>query len=740
MNGQIEQALRRTFADPGIAAETFGALSRDASAVAQPSGTRLLSGTARNDTMLLTRGTVVLFACDKQTGHRVGMALFGPGTVLAAPDIADDISELSVVALGNVEMVRAPSKSVDSAALNDARFAAALREKEAERLEAILRFASDTAFLSSEARLAARLVDLATFRARYERIHVHLGKLVQGDLADLVGVTRRRVSTILTTWFRSGVVFQDAHQHLYLLDVATLAEAARAPTGRTQCPSWLFSIDRLLDAGITGEAGQLALEAYERDPKVLLYLHRAALALARSGDRHGAEELLERSSKADTFDECLSLKGRLAKDAADDAPEEERQALYRRAAEHYAAAYDVTPSAYAALNASACFRLEGNAELSMSWAERTLETMGGGTDYWTEACRAEALLLKGDPRAAEAFLELRAHPGAKPALITSTRKQLIRLGTVLKSAEVIAAERFPKPKEAFFAGAIFEPDAACEEKIAQWTDEILTQEAVDGVVGALAAGSDIVMAEAAVRRGCTFTAILPTSPDRFIKSSIAPFGKSWVERARLMLERAVHVHVVAPLELGAELTDYGFLGQVSQGQAVWRAADLEADLVGLFAKREDAAAPSITGAMIACWEQRVRREAHVLTLEAISGRGASGDASQAEFYLFKPSADDQQPTMLGKFGSCREALEAARDAAKTSASLLLDAGPSEEAGLLASLRPELPDGKVMASPTFAALSWLENVAARELYRSAGVVPSKARTAPCALFEVAGSRS
>jgi hypothetical protein len=98
--------------------------------------------------------------------------------------------------------------------------------------------------------------------------------------------------------------------------------------------------------------------------------------------------------------------------------------------------------------------------------------------------------------------------------------------------------------------------------------------------GALAAGADILIAEALVELDAELHLVLPIFSSAFRGQSVAPYGEAWLPRFDRLLERAASVTIVAA---GDRLTGaaIAYAAQVAKGAAIENAGRLEGRAAGL---------------------------------------------------------------------------------------------------------------------------------------------------------------
>lgn len=289
-----------------------------------------------------------------------------------------------------------------------------------------------------------------------------------------------------------------------------------------------------------------------------------------------------------TDPEARLLKARLIKDRATRAMGAQRQALFREAADQYAEAAQGR-STYALINAASLSLLGGDAALGAERARAVLDLLEGGghdpdTDYWLAATRAEALLLLGDTAAARRALgeAIACTPRAWEDHAVTLRQFALLLAALDADASWLDLYR-PGPV-LHFAGTMgmspTEPRAA--EGIAVAIESIRPSAAV----GALAAGADILIAEALSARGVDLQIVLPCDARKFREESVTVAGAAWGPRFDRLLAEASGVDIVA---VEAELSEAAIhlADQVAMGTAIGQATLLATRPIGLRVVAED---------------------------------------------------------------------------------------------------------------------------------------------------------
>lgn len=335
------------------------------------------------------------------------------------------------------------------------------------------------------------------------------------------------------------------------------------------------------------------------------------IAHARAGALDHALRLFH-DAGLDTLDDdpaVLSLKGRLLKDQARRATGEARRALYARSAEAYGAAGAINWATYPLINAASLSLLAGEPERAGALAEKVLARLDRGdeepdTPYWREATRAEAELLLG--RVHEAWLTLQDAIALAPKAWEDHAATLRQFALILEEqgGDADWLEPMRPPRALYFAGQMGVDPADAE--LARQIAETLEAERVGFGFGALAAGADIVVAEALLSRGAELHLVLPGGREAFRAGSVAPTGGGWPERFDAVLDRADTVSVVGEDRL--DRLSVRLAARVAMGRAAMQARLLSTEAIQLVVPDEaEAAEAGGSGWARAVWRAAGRR-------------------------------------------------------------------------------------------------------------------------------------
>lgn len=271
----------------------------------------------------------------------------------------------------------------------------------------------------------------------------------------------------------------------------------------------------------------------------------AIIAHARSGALdHAWRRFREAGLEAVTDDPAvLSLRGRLLRDQALALGGAAGRELLRQAAEAYGRAGAISGATYPLINAATLALLAGDAGQAARRARDVLARLDGDaaepdTPYYQAATRAEALLLLGET--------VQSREGLAAAIALAPRAWEDHASTLQQFARILAARGEPAdwldplrpPRSLHFGGhmALDPQDTATARSVS----EILRREGVGFGYGALAAGADIVIAEALLALAAELHLTLPCGPSAFRASSVGAPGP-WAARFDAVLARAESV-------------------------------------------------------------------------------------------------------------------------------------------------------------------------------------------------------
>jgi hypothetical protein len=343
------------------------------------------------------------------------------------------------------------------------------------------------------------------------------------------------------------------------------------------------------DAERRGElltAFDLAERGLEEHADDLWLKHRAVLALARAGSTdEAARRFREYGLAAVDAEDVAALRARIVKDIALAADGAERADAAARSAGLYAAIHERTGGWYPAVNAATLSLVAGDRARAERFARAALEALAerGDDSYYAAATEAEAELVLGRPgHAAEAIERAVALNEGDYGALSTTRRQL-RLVCEATGADGAVLAPLAGPCVAHFcghrmgassAGARFPTEA--EAPVAAAIAAELDREPVGYAYGALAAGADILWAEALLAHGAELHVVLPVSLAEFIRASVAPAGPAWVERFHRCLDAAATIEYATDDAQGSDDVLFRYGSELAMGLALLRSRFLDA--------------------------------------------------------------------------------------------------------------------------------------------------------------------
>lgn len=329
------------------------------------------------------------------------------------------------------------------------------------------------------------------------------------------------------------------------------------------------------------DAATAAIEGGSKEPR---FDYLQVLALARMGDLDQARQRYENYGLAASENvDIASLGARLLKDAALSRSPHDSQALLA-ASDVYGAIYARTGDSFPGVNAATLAQLAGAEGRARAIAEELLVKLVAPQTYFAGATKAEALLICG--RVDEACREIAmacALPDADSGARATTHRQFAVLSDHLAlSQDQRAALLSPlKPPCVFmFCGHMISgDDPAAEAALAESVNTVLDEEGASIAYGALASGSDIIIAEQLLKRGNELNVVLPFHAEDFIQQSVRPAGESWVSRFRACLGGAQSVSFATDMPYMDDPGQFTYGSLIGMGLARLRAQHLSADVM-----------------------------------------------------------------------------------------------------------------------------------------------------------------
>lgn len=286
--------------------------------------------------------------------------------------------------------------------------------------------------------------------------------------------------------------------------------------------------------------------------------HMSVLCLLRGGAFMAAEKLFnDLGLSKETHEDILALSGRLVKGRIEDKTGPIPSELYAKAAGLYEQTYQRTQGSYSGVNAATLWYLSGEKDRAQKIAmailqdDKVSEAAATQSKYYYYATRAECLFILGDYEGTAQALDkaLLADAGNYGARASTIKQFRMLGGGCLPSCAV----SLKVPRCVHYTGHLFrigEPGPArslTEEETLQLSRDIthlVSRDSISAGFGALAAGADILFAEALLEHGADLHLVLPVPVDDFFRLSVAPMGGQWEPRFEAVMARAKSVRII----------------------------------------------------------------------------------------------------------------------------------------------------------------------------------------------------
>jgi hypothetical protein len=410
------------------------------------------------------------------------------------------------------------------------------------------------------------------------------------------------------------------------------------------------------------------------------------LCLARAGaaDFARAEYVRLGLDRVGDDPDAIALGARLLKDVALVARGARRTAFARASTRRYQALFERFGGLYGAVNAATMTLVAGDRAGGQALAAAALEIapppgLAGEAAYYEAASRAEARFLTGELNAAHAMMAQAVE--LAPRAFAAHASTLRQLEMLCRETGVDPAwlSAFRPPACAHFTGHIL--DAAREGALNDGADGDLRAEAdrlvreqgIGFAYGGLAAGADIVFAEALLEAGAELHLVLPVNLDSFVAVSVAPFGTDWIERFERCFARAASVRYASLDPFVGDEQVFAYASQIAMGCAVLRAQTLATEAIQVAVWDGHASAgPAGAAVDLAYWGKGGRRQVIIPVRRPPPRRSSppGGDASTsramkamlfADVKGFGSLRDDQIPaffeTVMGQMAKAVDGLD-----------------------------------------------------------------------------------
>ena len=238
--------------------------------------------------------------------------------------------------------------------------------------------------------------------------------------------------------------------------------------------------------------------------------------------------LLERAPLAEPAlrVDLLALRGRLLKDRARQTAGDARRTAYQAASAAYEAVFNETRDPFPAVNAATLALLAGDEVRARHLAAETSHALDAAKDhdYYYHATRAEVALLANDLSALDATLCVIVDNGlGNEGARATTRRQLREICIAIGVKTRRSSHRSRGQRLIHYTGHLYGEDFDDRAFVAELR-RTLAELNVGYGYGSLAAGADIVLAEALLERDAAVHVVLPFEREEFRRVSVTACG------------------------------------------------------------------------------------------------------------------------------------------------------------------------------------------------------------------------
>ncbi|MDB2439260.1 TRAFs-binding domain-containing protein [Hellea sp.] len=447
--------------------------------------------------------------------------------------------------------------------------------------------------------------------------------------------------------------------------------------------------------------------------------YQAVLSLARAGSLDFAISEYERYglNAVSGHEDIMSLGGRLSKDLYLRTSDQTAVDHARSSAQQYAAAFQDTKGYYSGINAATMALVADlPQETVLSRVQAILdilpapENLTASDHYFIEATRAECFLLRGDiEKTTESLISAITFDPLNYTAHAATVKQFRMILAKLKKDDNWLSPFLP-PRPIHFAGHIWgststksslELSIDESEAMAITISDAIQQHDIGFGYGALAAGSDILIAEALLSEGAELHIILPCNIDVYLERSVKPFGDEWVSRFQSCLKKASSLEILSNSTVWPDAQLNQFAGQFAMGQAVLRGQHFGVPAAQLLIWNQQQSG-SHTSHHAADW-QKTGRTQIIIPVKKKDEDAQQSQSSKPYSIVMRRSDTDKIETFETPLGAAKAALDIQSQANDIKIGLHVDI-PSRDitSELGALVAHDIPHG-ILASEAFASL-------------------------------------
>jgi adenylate cyclase len=258
---------------------------------------------------------------------------------------------------------------------------------------------------------------------------------------------------------------------------------------------------------------------------------------------------------------------------------------FHTAAVTYHKAYNHFGGHYSAINAATLYMLSDSASSSKALAEVAIKLakQDSGPRFFPLATMSEAYLLLDKPIEASEAIREAASYNQNNLLTRARMNRQLRLVCSYMGIDPKIVDPMLPETVLHYCGHIFDShrplDETAEAALQHRIEHVLQDNHCVIAYGSLAAGSDILFAEAVLAQGGELNVWLPFAVDVFCDISVRPAGEQWVERFHRCLAQANLVSFATESDFLGEDSLFKYCSEIAMGMAVMRAGSLQAKVM-----------------------------------------------------------------------------------------------------------------------------------------------------------------
>ena len=258
---------------------------------------------------------------------------------------------------------------------------------------------------------------------------------------------------------------------------------------------------------------------------------------------------------------------------------------FKTAADTYLRAFNKTGGHYSAINAATLYLLSGERQQAVELAKSAIEIAreDHGSPYFPLVTQAEACLLLNRLDEARGFIAEAAGHNERNLLTRARNHRQLKLVCIYLGIDPEILDPLLPETVIHYCGHIFNRQRPLSEsgerEIIQRIENVISSRHCAVAYGSLAAGADIMFAEAILKQGGELNIWLPFGMESFCDELVRPYGEHWVQRFHDCIKKAHTVSCATESDFLGESSLFNFCADVAMGMAIMRANSLRAKLM-----------------------------------------------------------------------------------------------------------------------------------------------------------------